>query len=236
MSNNTLWWIAGVGATGLGAMALERHLRQRNAIRGRIRAVEKADKLRPISRKFDPVFERYGNGLPLTYLRALAKRESNLDPDNTTGPAWGLMQVVEVVRRDFNKAHKTSYTRADLLKPEVNVSMATWLLNIIIRSYERNHPDVPNLQVDWDNPRFVELLTFGWNSGWSESRGLGRVARYLEQRGQRDITAELVHKHAAAAGGVRFLSERARMRWSKSVARYYLSERLHEMEAPRHNT
>jgi hypothetical protein len=156
-----------------------------------------------------------------------------MTPNETSGPAWGLMQVVEVVRRDFNKAHGTSYARSDLLKPEINVSIATWLLNLIIRSYERNHPDVPNLRADWDNPRFVELLTFGWNSGWSESRGLGRVARYLEQRGRRDITAELVHQHASAAGGVRFLSERARMRWSKSVARYYLSERLHEMEAAR---
>jgi hypothetical protein len=29
-------------------------------------------------------------------------------------------------------------------------------------SYARNHPAVPNLHADWNNPRFVELLTFGW--------------------------------------------------------------------------
>lgn len=241
-------WLAAAGVGGVGAYALHRHLSRNSAERPGVRPhvepapfaapsstgvrTAPAPKLKPITRTFDPIFEEFGHGLPLPYLRALAKRESDMNPRETTGPAWGLMQVVEVVRRDFNKTHGTSFARRDLLDPKTNVTIATWLLDLITRSYERNHPGVPNLQTDWNNPRFVELLTFGWNSGWSESRGLGRVARYLEGRGTHDrITADLIHENASAAGAVRFLSMAKRLRWSKSVARYYLSERLHEMAA-----
>ena len=74
-----------------------------------------------VSRRFDPLFRKYGRGLPVAYLRSLAKRESNLNPNESDGPAWGLLQVVEVVRRDFNERHGTSYARRDLWSRE-----STW--------------------------------------------------------------------------------------------------------------
>src|SRR6266545_3557950 len=116
------------------------------------------------------------------------------------------MQIIEVVRRDYNLAHETRYERTDLLDPEVNVAIATWLLRRIIASYARHHPNVPNLHADWDNPRFAEILTFGWNAGWSEAGGVGRVVRYVEGQGTTDITIDLVHENARAAGASRHLS------------------------------
>lgn len=191
----------------------------------------KAKLLRAVSRRFDPIFREHAGVMPVAYLRALAKRESNMDPKEQSGPAWGLMQVVEVVRRDFNKRHGTDYPRTDLHDPETNVRMATWLLHVIIASYRRNHSGVPNMLMDWPNPRFVELLTAGWNAGWSERAGLGRVVRYLEKQGKTDITIDDVYENAKAAGAVRFLSERARWKWWKSVARLYMSEALRDYEA-----
>lgn len=181
-----------------------------------------------VSRRYDAVFRPHAGVLPVAFLRALAQRESSMNANEQTGPAWGLLQVVEVVRRDFNKRHGTSYARTDLLDPEVNVRMSTELLHIIVKSYKRNHPDVPNLIMDWGNARFVELLVAGWNGGWSESAGLGRVARYLERRGQTRITIDDIFANARAAGAVRFLSEPARRKWSKSVARLYMSEALRD--------
>ena len=64
-----------------------------------------------LSRMFDPLFREHGHGLPITYLRALAKRESNMNPLEATGPAWGLLQVTEVVRNDFNARNRTRYAR-----------------------------------------------------------------------------------------------------------------------------
>jgi soluble lytic murein transglycosylase-like protein len=179
----------------------------------------------PSGRQFDGIFDAYRGEIPVEYMRALAMKESGMRPDAQSGPAWGLMQIVEVVRRDYNRAHQTSYTRADLLDPSVNVAMAAWLLRTIITSYARRHPDVPNLQANWDNLRFVELLTFSWNGGWSEAGGVGRVARYLKSRGELNITIDLVHQSARAAGASIHLSRPEKVRWCKSVARLYERER-----------
>ncbi len=179
----------------------------------------------PLSRRFDSVFDRYRDSIPVEYLRALAWRESGMNPGSSSGPAWGLLQVVEVVRRDYNRLEGTPFTRDDLLDSEVNVAIACSLLQRIVASYRKNHPRVANLQEDWSNLRFVELLTFGWNAGYSEAGGVGRVARYLEGRGITDITIDLVRASAADAGASRHLAKTDKVSWCKGVAALYRRER-----------
>lgn len=182
-----------------------------------------------VRRAFDPIFARYGHGLPVAYLRALAKRESNLNPREADDPAWGLLQVIEVVRNDHNKRHGTSYSRRDLLDPVVNTTIATDTLRRIVTSYGANHPRVANMQEDWTNRRFVELVTFGWNAGYSQAAGVGRVAGFLEALAITDITIDTIHKHAAAAGASKHLRYPAKVRWSKSVAALYMRERARDV-------
>ena len=148
-----------------------------------------------------------------------------MNPKEATGPAWGLLQVGEVVRLDFNRDQKTAYARKDLLDPEVNVAIATRLLRRIVASYRKHHSNIPNLRGDWDNPRFVELLTFGWNAGYSEAGGVGRVARYLEGLGRTDLTIDLVHEQSQAAGASKHLARADKVKWCKSVAALYQLER-----------
>ena len=176
-------------------------------------------------RRFDPVFERYRGNLPLEYLRALVERESDGRPEARTSSAIGLMQIVPVVLTDYNKRHGTAYQGAQLVDPATNVAIGCELLRLIIGSYRKNHPRIPNLQADWSNPRFVELLTFGWNAGFSEAGGLGRVARYLEQLGAIDITIDQVSAHAKLAGASKYLSNPAKVAWCKSVVALYQRER-----------
>ncbi|MCA9678211.1 MAG: lytic transglycosylase domain-containing protein [Kofleriaceae bacterium] len=187
--------------------------------------VEGANGRGHVSRRFDAVFATHGRGIPLPYLRALAARESDLRPDLTTGPAWGLLQVEPVVLADYNKRHGTTFRRADLLSPAINVAVAADALRVIIASYRRFHPDVVNLREDWDNPRFVELLTFGWNAGFSERAGVGRVVTYLGRQGVADVTVDMVFAHAAAAGAVGHLSREGKLRFAKAVTRLYQRER-----------
>jgi hypothetical protein len=179
------------------------------------------------SRRFDPVFDRYRGSIPIEYLRALVERESGTNPDTRTGEARGLMQIVPVVLDDYNKRHGTIYQPDHLSDPTINVAIGCELLSLILDSYRRNHPHVPNLQADWTNPRFIELLTFGWNAGFSEAGGVGRVVGYLERRGITDVTIELVHRTASAAGASSHLSSTAKVRWCKSVAALYQRERPH---------
>lgn len=176
-------------------------------------------------RRFDPVFERYRGNLPLEYLRALVERESDGRPEARTSSAIGLMQIVPVVLSDYNKRHGTAYQGAQLVDPATNVAIGCELLRLIVGSYRKNHPRIPNLQADWSNPRFVELLTFGWNAGFSEAGGLGRAARYLEQLGAIDITIDQVSAHAKLAGASKYLSNPAKVAWCKSVLALYQRER-----------
>ena len=178
-----------------------------------------------LPRMFDPIFVRHRGDVPIEYLRALAMRESGMDPRASSGPARGLLQITEIVRADFNRTHGTAITRAQLLDPDTNVRIATWLLRFIVDGYRRHHADVANLRPDWNNPRFVELVTFGWNAGPSEAGGVGRVVGYLKRQGAREIDLDLVHEHARAAGASKHLSNPAKARWSRGVVALYQRER-----------
>lgn len=178
-----------------------------------------------LPRTFDPIFARHRRDLPIEYLRALAMKESGMDPRASSGPARGLLQITEVVRADFNRRHGTAITRAQLLDPDTNVRIATWLLRFIVDGYARNHADVPNMRTDWNNPRFAELVTFGWNAGPSEAGGVGRVVGYLKRHGAREIDLDTVHESARAAGAHAHLSNPAKARWSRGVVALYQRER-----------
>lgn len=184
-----------------------------------------------LPRTFDELFALHGRGLPVAYLRALGWYESRLQRDATTkqSSATGLLQIIDVVRTDHNRIYGTAYTREDLIDPVVNIAIGAAALRRIIGSYKRNHADCPNLVEDWNNHHFVALLTLGWNAGWSERAGVGRVVRYLKQQlGTTDITAELVHQHARAAGATKYLQRPDRLAWAEKVARQYAVERARD--------
>jgi hypothetical protein len=180
----------------------------------------------PLSRAFDPVFHTYRGAIPIEYLRALCTRESDMNPAERKGPAWGLMQIIEAVRLDYNRAHRTLYRRDDLLDPRVNIAIGCWLLETIIRSYAKHHPDVPNLRADWNNVRFAELVTFGWNAGFSEKAGVGRMATYLKAHSL-TVNIDNAHQYAELAKASRHLQNAKKLRWCKGVAALYVRERDH---------
>lgn len=183
---------------------------------------------------FDPIFAAHGHGIPVPYLRALALGESNMNPRASSGPALGLLQVIDIVRKDYNQRTGARYTRQDLLDPVINVTIASSALAMIAQSYATNHPRVRNLQPDWRNLRFIELLTFGHNAGWSERGGVGRVAKYLEQRGVFEQTIEAIHRAARAAGASPHLSNPAKVAWCKRVAAQYARELAAEPPTDEH--
>jgi hypothetical protein len=176
---------------------------------------------RGLTREFDPIFLAHGLGLPLPYLRALAARESGLRANDPKG----LINVVSVVREDFNKRHGTAIKARDLSDPATSVMVASDALRRIIASYARHHADVPNLREDWGNRDFVELLTFGWNAGYSEKAGVGRVVGYLVERGARNVTLTDVVRAAHEAAASHWLwAHPKKVAWTRSVADLYLVE------------
>lgn len=176
-----------------------------------------------LPRTYDHIFRRHAGRLPVNYMRALSKRESDLNPREAKDPAWGLMQVVPVVRFEYNKKHGTNYSKSDLLKPEVNVKIASNLINRIVKLYGSTHPNTPNMRENWNNPEFVKLVTAGWNSGYSNVGGVGKVARYLERQGI-PVTHDNVFRYSQAAGATRHLTGNTSLRWQRSVADLFYAE------------
>lgn len=178
----------------------------------------------PISRRYDALFASKGRKLPVPFLRALAKKESNMNPRESGGSYWGLLQVgYKNVLPGYNERYNTTFTPQDLLNSEINVPIAAEMLTRIITSYRRNHPQSPNLQENWANPEFVKLLLAGWNSGYSEASGVGRVARYLESRNL-PVTHDNVFEYAQSAGATRHLSNLAKRTWQRTTAALFYEQ------------
>lgn len=182
-------------------------------------------KTEPLTTTWDPLFRRHRGRIPVPLLRALAKKESNFNPNESGGSYWGLLQVgVNNVLPSYNKRRRTHHSPSDLFNPEINVKIATDLLNRIANAMDK-HTD-PNMRWDPTNPEAVKLLLAGWNSGYSEAYGLGRVASFLEKRGI-PVTHENVFTYAKLAGATRFLQRELfdkKRRWQAGVANLYFRQ------------
>ena len=189
-----------------------------------------------LTKKYDPIFRAHGHGLPIGFLRALGEWESSLNPNEHDGGAWGLLQVVPVVRKDYNKAHGTGYTQADMLDPVKNVKVATWLLDLICRTYAKRFRGKPHMVPNWDDFDFVKLLVHAWNAGWSMSGGVGKVALWMgKHRPNVNVGLQRVGEYAAAAGAADTLlgstGEKKRA-WARKVAITAMREMAAEKKSP----
>lgn len=182
---------------------------------------------RLFTERFDQLFIRHCPTVPLPYLRALTKHESDFNPLDAEGPAHGLLQVVEVVREGYNRRFGTTFTRAQLLDPSINVQIACELIARIARVLPANHPQaIP--APSWTDPRFVGLVTFAWNAGFSEASGMGFVLGIMERRGIKPqdihIDSVLLAAREIPDPQARFLKLSIRAEFSKRVVRDYFAQ------------
>ena len=63
----------------------------------------------------------------------------------------------------------------------------------------------------------------GWNSGYSEAGGVGRVADFLESRGV-PVTHANVFKYSGAAGATKHLRNPTKERWQRTVVDLFYKE------------
>ena len=188
-----------------------------------------------ISAAWDPVIERFAGRVPVAFIRALVHGESGGDSqkENHASHAAGLLQLTDIVRKDWNAAHPNApVSRADLFDPETNVRIGAALLNRIVQTYGRH----PTLKPDWSSRRYPELVALGWNAGYSDRAGVGLAATELEAAGARpeDVTVDSV---ARVAGGLpkasRFVSLPERVAYAKAVADLYLGSKRAPVVAAR---
>lgn len=177
--------------------------------------------------RFDSLFRRHCQSIPTAYLRSLAKHESDFNPLEASGPAHGLLQVVEVVRDGFNERFGTSFSRTDLLNPEINVKIACELIARIATALPANHPRaIPN--PSFRDPRFVGLVTMAWNAGFSEAAGMGFVLGEMTRAGfaPQDIHIDSVHRFALGLpeGKGTFMKIPQRLEFARRVVRDYMRQ------------
>lgn len=179
-----------------------------------------------ITRKYDSLFRSLASSIPLTYMRALAYRESGMDPRaQAPGGGTGLMQITGIALKDFNQNNTKSYSRWHMVLPKANVEVAGWLLRRIINAYGKSPSK--NLQENWGNPEFVKILTAGWNDGWV---AVLRVDKYLRARGI-PVTHDNVYRYASNAGVTRALQDDQKRLWQKKVAQTFYNEGGYERDS-----
>ena len=170
--------------------------------------------------RFGALFAEYGRrfGIPPTFLAVLACRESDCNPRDRKGPAWGLMQITESVRRSVPRERgRGHYERAQLLTPRISVYLCAITLRNIVRTYQ-----AVGVAPAWRSRAYVELVAAGWNAGYSRAAGVGRVLAYLREN-KLPLTARAVHAHARAAGATRFLwAFPARLAFWEGIASAYM--------------
>jgi len=188
-----------------------------------------------ISAAWDPVIQRFAGSVPVAFIRALIHGESGGDSqkENPASHAAGLLQITEIVRKDWNAAHADAPVgRNDLFDPEINVRIGAALLNRIVQTYRRHRTLAP----DWNTRRYPELVVLGWNAGYSDRGGVGLVVSQLEAAGAQanDVTVDSVARVAAGLPQVsRFVSLPERMAYAKAVADLYLGSRRAPVVASR---
>lgn len=180
-----------------------------------------------ISAAWDALITKYAANVPVAFVRALIHGESAGDPKrrNPVSHATGLLQITDIVRRDWNTAHpEAPVSSVDLFDPEINIRIGVALLNRIVRVYARH----PTLLPDWTSRRFAELVVLGWNAGYSDQGGVAAVASRFEQAGTEpdDVTVDSIAQLAATSGpSARFVARPDRVAYAKAVADLYLGSR-----------
>jgi len=188
-----------------------------------------------ISAAWDPVIERYAGRVPVAFIRALVHGESGGDSqkEDPASHAAGLLQITDIVRKDWNSAHEDApVSRTDLFDPEINVRIGAALLNRIVQVY-RHHP---TLRPDWSSRRYAELVALGWNAGYSDRAGVGLAVTELEAAGAKpaDVTVDSVSRVAAGLSNAsRFVARADRVAYAKAVADLYLGSKQSRVVASR---
>lgn len=181
----------------------------------------------------DGIFLKYGDGLPVAFLRVLAAGESRMKwtAHRSGSVYYGLLQVsVPHVRKDgkkiagvlggYNKAHGTKWTRDDMFNPAANVMVASWYLNRIIALYNRS--GIKALKGPrWLDPEWVKLLAAGYNSG---PNGVVKVAKWMKAHGAH-IDHSAVFRNAKKAGATRHLQNEKKRKYQAAIAAIFGRER-----------
>lgn len=190
---------------------------------------------KPIPRTYDDVFREAARAvpfgptaLPVAYMRALAWRESGLNPKAKTGSHWGLFQVGPATLADANKGHRETLTHDDMLAPSPNAqTFVRYYVQVIDPALDAAADSTPrvdlnrNLERDWSNPEYALLVTASWNSGPYAVRD---VAKYLIGRGVPVTHAEIFATARRLAGSTfparyRDLFSVKKQRWQLSVVK-----------------
>lgn len=184
-----------------------------------------------LTRQFDSIYRAQCGRVPVEYLRALAHQESRSNPGETKGACWGLLQVCPCVLESYNERFGTSWSMGtDMLRADRNAQVACELIQRIPGFYVKQHPRAFPGGFSFTSRRHVELLTMGWNAGWSESRGVsGAIGKLLSfGYGPSQITIDAISR-ASRAG--RFpskftakLGQKNVVPWVRDVSGFYFRE------------
>ena len=189
-----------------------------------------------ISAVWDPVIERFAGNVPVAFIRALVHGESGGDSqkENPVSHAAGLLQITEIVRKDWNAAHPDApVSRSDLFDPEINVRIGAALLNRIVQTYRRH----PTLKPDWSSRRYAGAGGARVERRLQRSRrrrpGRRRAGGGRSQARRRHRRLGRARRRPVCRTASRFVSLPERVAYAKAVADLYLGSKRAPVVAAR---
>lgn len=113
----------------------------------------------------------------LSYIRQIESSNcKNMIGDN--GQAVGCYQLHKGVVIDYNKKHKTQYTHAQMLDPNISMHVANWYLNT----------EIPRLLKHYGKPDTLENRLTAYNQGIGNvikgKRAIVYINKYNKLKGQ----------------------------------------------------
>jgi len=141
--------------------------------------------------RYNAIFTRVAQGIPIQLLASNAWHESAFDPKaHPPDPAHkgqlltnitGLGQITPGCLKTFNQLNHYSYTNADMEDPEKNSMVAAWLFRFIVDQYKKSGTATlatPN----WDDPNWVSFVLLGYGGGYSPTAGVIRIVKEMEAK------------------------------------------------------
>ena len=181
-----------------------------------------------ISNKYDNIFEKFRGTIPLSYLRALAFSQSNLNAAKSFKGAAGLFMISDAALRAYDKKYPIAATNqsierksSDLADPILNTRIAVWILGNIIKYFSTHYPKT--MSENWNDPTYAAVVTLAFNVGYTEPQGIGAAIKALESKPDKFSMESLVQVAKEIKLDASKYSDKM-VSYAKTVANLYVAD------------
>ncbi len=177
-----------------------------------------------IPTKFDTIFNKFRGKIPISFLRSLSYLKSSMNTNRSIQNSAGLFMISLPVLKAYDKAFPNQspeggHKATDLSDPILNTKIALWIINRIVKYYAKNYPKT--LSENWNDATYISLIVHGFNTGYTEPKGIGAAIKKIENEAPKKMTIDNVATISKALGLNKSKYDERKINFAKNVANVY---------------